>query len=189
MIGSIKGKVLEKRVSSLLVEAGSIGYIVRTTTDLISKTREGSEITLLTHLAVRENSLDLYGFKDSEDLSVFELLLDVSGIGPKSALTILGVAGREILKEAVSTGDSSRLTAIGGIGKKTAEKIVVELSGKLVRDGAASLGMQEDMDVLEALKTLGYRERDIQETIKLLPKDLEGANSKIKEALKILSKK
>ncbi len=189
MIGSIKGKVLEKRVSSLLLDTGSIGYIVRTTTDLISKTREGSEVTLFTYLAVRENSLDLYGFKDNEDLSVFELLLDVSGIGPKSALTILSVAGKEILQEAVSTGDSSKLTKIGGVGKKTAEKIVVELSGKLVRSSEASLGMQEDLDILEALKTLGYRERDVQEAIKLLPKDLDGANSKIKEALKILSKK
>lgn len=189
MIGSIKGKVLDKMVSSLLVETSGIGYIVRTTTDLINKTKEGSEITLLTHLAVRENSLDLYGFKDSQDLLMFELLLEVSGIGPKSALTILSIAGREILEEAVSLGDSSRLTAIGGIGKKTAEKIVVELGGKVLRSGEASVGIQENMDVLEALKTLGYRERDIQETIKLLPKDLEGTNSKIKEALKILSKK
>ena len=189
MIGFIKGSVIGRRGSGVLVETAGLGYIIRTTTDLVTKLREGSEVAFFTHLAVRENSMDLYGFKDHEDLSIFELLLEVSGIGPKSALTILSIAGREIIEEAVSVGDSSRLTSIGGIGKKTAEKIVVELGGKIVRSGKASVEMQEDMDVLEALKTLGYRERDVQEIIKNMPKNIEGTNLKIKEALKMLRKK
>ncbi len=189
MIGFIKGTVIEKRGSSVIVETAGLGYIVRTTTDFASKLREGAEASLWTHLAVRENSLDLYGFKNKDDLSIFELLLDVSGIGPKSAITILSIAGREIIEEAVSLGDSSRLTAIGGIGKKTAEKIVVELGGKIIRSGSSSTLIQEDLDVLEALKTLGYRERDVQEVMKSISKETEGTNLKIKEALKMLRKK
>lgn len=189
MIGFIKGRVIKKNASSLIIETSGIGYIIRATTNLLSKVKLEEEVSLFTHLAVRENSMDLYGFKDETDLHTFELLLEVSGIGPKSALTILSVAGRNIIEEAVSLGDPLRLTSIGGIGKKTAEKIVVELNGKIIKSGNSKITIQEDMDVLEALKTLGYRERDVQEAIKLLPKEIDGTNQKIKEALKILAKK
>lgn len=189
MIGYIRGKVLDKKHSFLIVDVSGIGYIVRTTGEILESIKNGEEICLFTHLAVRENSMDLYGFRSEDDLNIFEMLLEVSGIGPKSAITIISVAGSSIIREAVVFGDSSRLTAIGGVGKKTAEKIVVELSGKIKQGSENQKLPSEDLDVLEALKTLGYREKDIQEAIKLVPKNISGTNTKIKEALKILSNK
>jgi Holliday junction DNA helicase RuvA len=115
-------------------------------------------------------------------------LITVSGVGPKSGLAILTVARVKSIEEAVVTGDTSSLTKISGIGKKTAEKIVLELNGKLVSTRKGESRTSEDVDVFEALKSLGYRERDIQETIKKLPKDLAGTNEKIKYILKNLGK-
>ena len=119
---------------------------------------------------------------------MFEMLLSVSGVGPKSALTILSVAGVLAIEEAVSSGDSLSLIKISGIGKKTAEKIVIELGGKINTIRKSSKTSEEDIDVFEALQSLGYRDRDIQETMKNIPKDAKGANEKIKIALRFLGR-
>ena len=121
-------------------------------------------------------------------MRIFELLITVSGVGPKSGLAIISVAGVNSIEEAVATGDTSSLTKISGIGRKTAEKIVIELNGKLVTTKKGDMRTNEDVDVFEALKSLGYKERDIQEVMKKLPKDLKGANEKIKHILKNLGK-
>jgi Holliday junction DNA helicase RuvA len=139
-------------------------------------------------MAVRETDISLYGFETQEELSMFESLMTVSGIGPKSALGILGVAGLSTLEEAILTGNTAALTKIAGVGKKTADKIVLELTGKIASTQGMSKGMKEDLDVFEALKTLGYRENQIKETIAEIPKEVTGANEKIKYALKILGK-
>jgi holliday junction DNA helicase RuvA len=188
MFGHITGKIFDLKGTKAVVKTGGIGFVVHSTLSYLSKLKTGSEASFWTYTAVRENSIELYGFETEDELRVFELLITVSGVGPKSGLAILSVAGVKSIEEAVATGDTSSLTKISGIGKKTAEKIVLELNGKLVtsRKGEAKTG--EDIDVFEALKSLGYRERDIQETIKSLPKDLTGANEKIKYALKNLGK-
>lgn len=188
MIGSISGTVRLKELSYLVVDVGGVGYKVSVTTDTTLETTLGEPVFLWTHLAVRENALDLYGFTDRDTLSLFELLITISGIGPKTALGILNVASAEMLRQAVATEDTSYLTKVSGIGKKNAEKIVLELKDKLVTTSAdMDTSMKGAGDVMEALLALGYNERDIRESIKKLPKELTTASEKVKAALKILS--
>jgi Holliday junction DNA helicase RuvA len=131
--------------------------------------------------------LDLYGFLDLEELDFFEMLINVSGIGPKGALGILGIASIETLKRAIGTGDISYLTKISGIGKKTAEKIVIELRDKMKETGTG-ISLQGELDALEALKSLGYSQSEAREALKYISPDT-ATNTKIREALKILSNK
>jgi holliday junction DNA helicase RuvA len=188
MFGHITGKIFDLKATRAIVDAHGIGFIAHSTPSYLAKLKIGQEASFWTHTAVRETSMDLYGFETEEELRIFELLITVSGVGPKSGLAILSVAGVKSIEEAVGSGDTSSLTKISGIGRKTAEKIVLELNGKLVMTRKGEGGTNEDIDVFEALKSLGYRERDIQEIIKSLPKDLVGANEKIKHALKNLGK-
>lgn len=188
MFGYVTGKIFDLKPTRAIVSVGGIGFIINSTLSCIEKLKVGGEASFWTHTAVRETSIDLYGFETEEELRVFELLLTVSGVGPKSALAILGVAGVRAIEEAVMTRDVSSLTKISGIGKKTAEKIVIELSGKLVTSQKGDSKTNENIDIFEALKSLGYRDKDIQETIKTLPKELVGTNEKIKYALKNLGK-
>lgn len=186
MIGQIKGKILYLKPTKAVVGVGGIGFIVNATISCLGEKRPGQEVLFWTHTAVRENDISLYGFETEEELNIFELLITVSGVGPKSALAILGVAGVKALEEAISSGDTSILTKISGIGKKTADKIVLELGGKFA--ARPSTLNQEDADVFDALKSLGYRDRDIQRAIKNLPKEISGTNEKIKYVLKNLGR-
>jgi len=191
MIGSIKGKILLKTEKFLIVETAGVGYKVNTSSLLLSKEhRTGGEIFLFIHTHVREDTLDLYGFLDYPELEFFEMLISVSGIGPKGALAILGVTSIETLRKAIGTGDTSYLTKISGIGKKTAEKIVIELRDK-VKNKISEKGensLRDELDVLEALKSLGYSQNEARETLKKVPADID-TNTKIREALKILGGK
>jgi holliday junction DNA helicase RuvA len=188
MIGHLKGKIIDIGLSKVVVDAGGngVGYIVHSTASTLEKKHIGGEISLWIHTAVRETDISLYGFEKQEELIMFEKLLSVSGIGPKSALAIISIAGIKSIEDAVITGNTSILTNIGGVGKKTADKIVLELSGKIA-SSTMSASTQDDLDVFEALKALGYRENMIQDVLKDMPKDVEGANNKIKHVLKILS--
>jgi len=187
MLGYIKGKVLDIRASKVVVEASGLGYLVHGTPSYLSRLRPDKEVAFWLHTAVRENDISLYGFESQDELRMFEMLLGVSGIGPKSALAVLGVAGLAALEEAISSGETASLTKIAGIGKKTADKIVLELGGKLNKR-TDSKTAREDSDVFDALKSLGYRDRDVSEIMKDMPKDIAGANEKIKWALKSLGK-
>lgn len=191
MIGSIKGKIILKTEKFLIVETGGVGYKVSVSPDTLSKAKKvGDEIMLWIHSHIREDMFDLYGFLDREELEFFEMLIGVSGIGPKGALSILGIASIEILQKAIGTGDMSYLTKISGIGKKTAEKIVIELrdkmAGKMKAGGENSL--QEELDAMEALKSLGYSQNDARDALKKVSPDAN-TNTKIREALKILGGK
>jgi len=188
MFGHITGKIFDLKGTKAVVKAGGIGFIIHSTPSYLAKLKTGMEASFWTHTAVRENSLDLYGFETEEELRVFELLITVSGVGPKSGLAILSVAGVRSIEDAVGSGDTSSLTKISGIGRKTAEKIVLELNGKLITTRKGESKSSEDVDVFDALKSLGYREKDIQEIIKNMPKDLTGTNEKIKHALKNVGK-
>lgn len=189
MFGHVTGKIFDLRGTKAVVKCGGIGFVIHSTPSYLIKLKTNQEANFWTHTAVRETDISLYGFETEEELRVFELLITVSGVGPKSGLAILSVAGVKSIEEAVATGDTSSLTKISGIGRKTAEKIVLELNGKLMttRKGESKTA-NEDIDVFEALKSLGYREREIQEAIKKLPKDLAGTNEKIKYVLKNLGK-
>ena len=154
MIGSIRGKIILKTDKYLIVETNGVGYKVNVTTDVLSKAKS-PEIFLFIHTQVREDAIDLYGFSDLEELNFFEMLLGVSGIGPRSALAILGIATIETLRKAISTSDTAYLTKVSGIGRKTAEKIVIELRDKVGEEKAGS-SLRGELDALEALKSLGY---------------------------------
>jgi Holliday junction DNA helicase RuvA len=192
MIGSIKGIITLKTEKFLIVETGGVGYKINVSPDVLSKIKKtGDEISLWIHTHVREDAFDLYGFLDHEELEFFEMLINVSGIGPKGALVILGVATIDTLKRAISTGDISYLTKISGIGKKTAEKIVIELRDKIagkIKDEKGTHSLQEELDSLEALKSLGYSQNEAREALKKVSPDAN-TNTKIKEALKILGNK
>lgn len=188
MIGSISGTIRFKDLHHLVVDVSGVGYKVFVQTDTALEAETGAPVFLWTHLAVRENALDLYGFSEKEELDLFELLITVSGIGPKTALGILNVASPATLRQAVASEDTSYLTKVSGIGKKNAEKIVLELSGKLmVSKEDKSENLRAEGDVLEALISLGYSERDARDAVKKLSKEVEGTSERVKAALKLLN--
>ena len=202
MIGSIKGKIILKTEKFLIVETNGVGYKISVSPDILSKlpalrksseqnNAENVEALFWIHTHVREDILDLYGFLERKELEFFEMLIGVSGIGPKGALSILGIASIDTLKRAIGTGDTSYLTKISGIGKKTAEKIVIELRDKIsdkMKDEKGGVSLQGELDVLEALKSLGYSQNQAREALKQVSPDAN-TNTKIREALKILGGK
>ena len=190
MIGKIKGKVSYKEDAWLILDTGSVGYKIFVEKDLHSQTKDDEELSLWTYLAVREKALDLYGFETAEKLKLFELLVSVSGIGPKSALSILDVASPTSLRQAVVSGETSPLTEVAGIGKKNAEKIIIELRGKLkLKEGEVLSTKNSDSEVYEALTSLGYSAKDAREVITKIPNKDEDTQNRIKAALKIIGSK
>ncbi|MFZ2484541.1 MAG: Holliday junction branch migration protein RuvA [Minisyncoccia bacterium] len=188
MIACLSGTIRHKDTRSLIVDVAGVGYKVLVTTETALEVSPSSPVFLWTHLVVRETSLELVGFLDKETLDVFELLITISGIGPKSAIGILNVASPAMLRQAVASGDTTYLTRVSGIGKKNAEKIVLELKDKLkVTSDDRSVDSRSEGDALEALVSLGYSERDAREALKKVPKDVEGASERVKAALKLLS--
>ena len=185
MIGSIKGKIILKTDKLLIVEAAGVGYKISVSPDTLSKApKTGEEISFWIHTHVREDALDLYGFKDRQELEFFEMLINVSGIGPKSALAILGIASIETLRKAIGTGDTTYLTKISGIGKKTAERIVIDLRDKMGEEKHGT-SLQGELDALEALQSLGYSQSEARDALKKVATETD-TNTKIREALKIL---
>jgi len=185
MISHLTGTVLEKKDRSLVLNVGGVGYRIFSTDASIANLETSQEVSFWTHLAVRENSLDIYGFLNERELELFELLITVSGIGPKSALGILDLNEAETLKRAVASGDPSYLTKVSGIGKKTAQRIVIELKEKLdyLEDDQVLSG---ETDVFEALTSLGYSEAKVRQAVRDVPIELT-TSEKIKEALKRLN--
>lgn len=189
MFGFIEGTVKSVGQTSLIVLTGGVGYKVSTLKEMLARTKEGSPISLWLHTAVREDALDLYGFADAQELRFFELLLSVSGIGPKSALAILDIASVETLRSAISAGNAGYLTNVSGIGKKTAEKIVLELKDKLKGEGTSSMpGMKGDEEALEAMRSLGYSAAEARDALRQVPQELVTGSERLREALKILGK-
>jgi len=192
MIGSIRGKIILKTEKSIIVEVSGIGYKINISLDTLSKIqKQKGEVFFFIHTHVREDVLDLYGFLEHQELKFFEMLINVSGIGPKGALAILGITSLDTLRRAISTGDTSYLTKVSGIGKKTAEKIVIELRDKLKNSSGEekdNTSLQGELDALEALKSLGYSQNEAREALKKTSPD-SNTNAKIREALKILGGK
>jgi len=190
MIGYIEGTIKKATGSQIIVLVGGLGYKVSVLKETVLRTSIGSPASLWTYLAVREDALDLYGFVDEEELRFFELLLTVSGIGPKSALAILDIASVETLRSAVSAANANYLTTVSGIGKKTAEKIVLELKDKMrIGDGATSGVLKGDQEALEAMRALGYSASEARDTLRQVPADIERGNDRLREALKLLGRK
>jgi Holliday junction DNA helicase RuvA len=190
MIGRIQGIVVEKNFPQVVVSCQGVGYEI----DVPMSTfyplpRPGEEVTLLTHLVVREDAHLLFGFLTLAERAAFRQLLKVSGVGPKVALSVLSGLSVDDLSAAVAADDAARLTKIPGIGKKTAERLVLELRDKLpeVAATARAEGGAQGGDVVNALLALGYNEREAQAAVKTLPADLQLADA-IRQALKLLAK-
>lgn len=183
MIGYLKGTIVGHKKDGLILLCNDVGYRVFTTTELRLKD-VGTTLSLFTYLAVRETALDLYGFPSEAELSMFELLLTVSGIGPRSALATLDTSGIPSLKRAILAQDPALLTKTTGVGKKTAEKIVLELKGKIEEDGEVFTSGRENMEAIDALVALGYSERSAREAIEQLPDKSLSSKDLIKQALK-----
>lgn len=186
MIGYLKGNIVSQDLKSVILNVSGVGYKIYTNTAMLESLKS-KEVEFWTYLAVRENALDLFGFRTKEELEFFELLISVSGIGPKSAMGILTIATISNLKHAISAGDTSHLIKVSGVGKKNAEKIVIELKDKI--QGLApdsSYPNSSDVDALEALKSLGFGEREVREALKKVSDTLD-TGEKVKKALKLLS--
>lgn len=189
MIAFLRGKIKEVGETKALVEVGGIGYeiyfIGREQGKFLKNI--GQEIEIYTHHYLRENAAELYGFLSREERNMFEILIGISGVGPKGALNILNAASIDILQRAIAAGDSSVLTKVSGIGNRIAQKIILELKDKF-GDEWSKLGgdIKGESDVIEALQSLGYSRGQVQEALKNLPEDLERTEDRVKEALKLL---
>ncbi len=188
MIGKLRGKVIEKEGNSVIIDVNGVGYLVYIMALEFSEFTTGSSVDIWTHQIVREDALDLYGFKSPKNLEFFKLLIAVSGIGPKSALGILSIAPPKTLEKAISTGDTSYLTKVSGIGRKSAEKIILELKDKIGKVSENENDIKNDADVLLALKSLGYGVHEARDAIRTIPEGTTGTEARIKESLKTLSK-
>jgi len=190
MIASLKGTITLMSNRYVVLAVNDIGYKVFLSEDCLHGLTIGKEISLWTYLAVRDDALDLYGFIEKKEKDFFELLIGISGIGPKGALNILSAASTETLASAVRSGSVSHLVKVSGIGRKTAEKIVLELKDKLggLSGEETTAEMSSDMDVIEALKALGYETDEAREALKKIGKEITETGAKVKAALKVLSK-
>lgn len=187
MIAYLKGTVFHKEPSFVILENNGIGYKVFTTTGTGEVLGEQAEFWI--HTVIREDAQELYGFLTREELEVFEKLICVSGIGPKTALGILNVAGVETLRQAVAEEKVAILTTISGIGKKNAEKIIIELRGKLEAPKTRSASLDVEQDAIAALSALGYSHKEARDALKLVSPDIISVSERLKYALKELGGK
>jgi len=190
MISRVKGVVIDKTLKYAVIEVSGLGYKVFTTLDTLSEIKKEEVVELWTYLAVRENALDLYGFILRDELDFFELLIGISGIGPRGAMGILSSIDVGTLTTAISSGDISYLTKVSGIGKKSAEKIVLELRDKVsvIGDAPQSIHLKEESESIEALKALGYKHEEARDALKQVPADVTGISERVREALRMLGK-
>jgi Holliday junction DNA helicase RuvA len=195
MIGQLRGRLAEKHPNQVLVDVGGVGYLVQIPLSTYSALGDlRAEVTLLVHTHVREDQLALYGFLTAREKQLFELLLSVSGVGPALALRILSGMSVEDIIPAVRKGDLVQLTRISGVGRKTAERVVVELRDKLAAEEVAAPDRRTppselEADVLSALLNLGYERRDAERALGELRPDGTGHNFEalLRSALQRLS--
>jgi len=191
MIAYLEGLVKFKAINFLIILTRGVGYKVYVPADINSATAVAQNLSLYIHTHVKDDALDLYGFKDAENLTLFELFLSVSGIGPKTAVSIFSVGKIERIKEAIVRGDVAFFSAVPRLGKKNAQKIIIELRSKLGSLGELDLAAEsgETKEITDALKSFGFSATEAREALKSI-KDSEGTTSdKIRQALKFLGKK
>ena len=204
MIAKIKGKIAYLRDKYVVVDVNGVGYKIHVSeftfgkiagkpardASRLGRDAGGEEIELYTHTYVREDSLDLYGFLKLEELEMFELLISISGIGPKAGIGILSIAEPKTIRAAVISGDSSILTRVSGVGKKTAERVILELKNRITElPGEDQRAARADSEAIEALTSLGYTLTQAREALKSVPKNIKNVSERVRMALKNLGKK
>ncbi len=186
MIGSLKGKLIEKQPPRVVVEAGGVGYEVEVPMSTAFALPEvGAEVSLLTHLVVRDDAHLLFGFATKAERDLFRALIKINGVGPKLALTVLSGISRDAFVVCVRDGDVAQLTRLPGIGKKTAERLIVELKDRF--DGADAIGgtavATPAAEAARALESLGYKESEAAKMVQGVGKDATTAEDIIRRAL------
>lgn len=192
MISYLSGSLFNIDLRFVIVLVNGVGYKVYLGEEALQSLSQsvGKPITLWTYTVVREDVLDLYGFINKNELDFFEHLISVSGIGPKSALAIMNGTSIDTLKDGIVSGDPTLLTKVSGIGKKSAEKIILELRDKFanhVQTNTLGSG-KEGSFAIDALIALGYNEREVRDILKKIPKDITRSQDIVKEAIKLLGK-
>ena len=190
MIGRLTGSLAEKSPPMVLIDVQGIAYEVDVPmSTFYNLPALGERVTLLTHFVVREDAQLLFGFLSAAERATFRLLIRISGVGPRTALAVLSGLSVTELASAVAAQEAGRLVKVPGIGKKTAERLLLELKGKLAADisGGASVSSDAQADIVQALIALGYNEREAAAALKSLPVDI-GVSDGIKLALKALSR-
>lgn len=192
MIGRLSGTLLEKTPPLVLIDCNGVGYECEVPmSTFYNLPAVGEKVVMLTHFVVREDAQLLYGFGSSQERATFRQLLKVNGIGAKSALSILSGLSIDELVQAVALQETTMLTRVPGVGKKTAERLLLELKDKFTIDGVAAMNSNQpksaSSDILNALLALGYNEREALASVKLLDKEVSVSDG-IKQALKLLSK-
>ena len=191
MIGKLTGTLLEKNPPEVLVDCAGVGYEVQVPmSTFYNLPALGERVSLLTQFIVREDAQLLYGFASAPERAAFRLLIKISGVGPRTALGILSGMGVEDLAQAITLQEAGRLVKVPGIGKKTAERLLLELKGKLGADMGSvphQASSAAQADILQALLALGYNDKDAATALKALPQDV-GVSDGIKLALKRLGK-
>ncbi len=190
MIGKLSGILSEKNPPQVLVDCNGVGYEVDVPmSTFYNLPSTGERVSLLTHFVVREDAQILYGFGTAAERTTFRLLIKISGVGPRTALGILSGMSADELARAVSDQEAGRLTKVPGIGKKTAERLLLELKGKLGADlgPSATAAQGHASDILQALLALGYSDKEASVALKALPAEV-GVSEGIKLALKSLAK-
>lgn len=191
MIGSLKGKVELRDGSGLIVDVNGVGYKVQASSSVLKDAIVGTSIKIFTYTYVREDVLDLFGFSSVEDLKLFERIIGISGIGPRIAINIFSVGSRENIINAIIKGDVDFFTTVPRLGRKNAQKIIIELRGKL--GSLEELDLSADTDgksneVIAALKSFGFSAKEAGEALKNVDKKIEDISERIRLALKYLGK-
>jgi Holliday junction DNA helicase RuvA len=188
MIAYLEGEVLFRGSKFVILKTGGIGYKIFTSLETLGHIeKKGERASFHTHLHVRENALELYGFDSMAELEMFEMLIGISGVGPKSAIGVLSVVELDLLKRAIAAGDTVYLTKISGIGRRIAEKMILELKDKLSASGT-TLGASNESDALDALVSLGYTVREAREALRAVDDPSASLDERIKKALRTLGR-
>lgn len=193
MISQITGKIIKISEKSLTIDVHGVGYEINANALVLEKAKLGDLKTFFTFLYVREDIMELFGFQDDKELNFFKKLISVSGVGPKSALTILSLASVDELQNGIRQGDASLLTKVSGIGKKTAERLIVELKNKIEYTDVAGEDTGgynvSDGQVIDGLVGLGYTVKEAREAARLVDKDIDNVKDRVKAALKSMGQK
>lgn len=183
----LRGTIVFLESTAAIVDVSGVGYTVLLPTTLLAKVRLNDSVTVYTHTHVREDLLELYGFEEREDLTLFKMLIGVSGIGCKTALHVISLGKRAEIIDAIHKADLSFFSGVPRLGKKNAQKIIIELKGKIGSEEDLDLSSDSDHnEVLEALKGFGYSAKEAREAYRLVAKDGLKTEEKIRMALKQL---